>query len=96
MHERVHATLCAEQKPVDPRKPFSDLIIPTPESVSYSWMIEHICTQMKHVLCIGPTGENGRILMLSTHHACVHVEFEFDFAAVLVRRLASPTKLTRI
>jgi len=45
-----------EQKPIDPRKPFSDLIIPTPETVSYAWMIEHICTQMKHVLCIGPTG----------------------------------------
>ena len=45
-----------EQTPVDPRKPFGDLIVPTPETVSYSWMIEHICTQMKHVLCIGPAG----------------------------------------
>jgi len=45
-----------QRKPVDPRKSFSELIIPTPESVSYSFLIEHICTQMKHVLCIGPTG----------------------------------------
>jgi len=50
-----------EQKPVDPRKPFSDLIIPTPETVGYSFVIEHICTQMKHVLCIGPTGTGKTI-----------------------------------
>lgn len=50
-----------EQKPVDPRKSFSELIIPTPETVIYSWMIEHICSQMKHVLCIGPTGTGKTI-----------------------------------
>ena len=49
------------QKPIDPRKTFSEFIIPTPETVSYGWMVEHICTQMKHVLCIGPTGTGKTI-----------------------------------
>jgi len=42
--------------PVDPKKSFSDLVVQTKESVAYSFMIEHICTQQKHVLCVGPTG----------------------------------------
>jgi dynein heavy chain, axonemal len=42
--------------PVDPKKSFSDLVVQTKESVAYSFMIEHICTQLKHVLCVGPTG----------------------------------------
>eukprot|EP00960_Hanusia_phi_P026860 746504-Hanusia_phi.AAC.16 len=41
---------------IDPRKPFSDLLVPTKESISSSFMIDHICTQLKHVLCVGPTG----------------------------------------
>ena len=43
-------------KPVDSKKPFAELVVQTKESIAYSWMIEHICTQLKHVLCIGPTG----------------------------------------
>ena len=41
---------------VDARKSFSELIVSTPDSVSYSFIIELICTQLRHVLCVGPTG----------------------------------------
>jgi dynein heavy chain len=43
-------------QPVDPKKSFSDLVVSTKESIAYSFIIEHIATQLKHVLCIGPTG----------------------------------------
>jgi len=45
-----------ENVPIDARKSFSDLVVQTPETVSYSFIIEHITTQLKHVLCVGPTG----------------------------------------
>eukprot|EP00961_Rhodomonas_salina_P210143 2837303-Rhodomonas_salina.1 len=41
---------------VDPKLSFSDLVVSTPDSVAYSFIIEHIGTQLKHVLCVGPTG----------------------------------------
>jgi dynein heavy chain len=41
---------------IDAKKPFSDLVVSTPDSISYSFMIEHMCTQLRHVLCVGPTG----------------------------------------
>ena len=42
--------------PVDTKKSFSDLVVQTKESVAYSFILEHICMQQKHVLCVGPTG----------------------------------------
>ena len=42
--------------PIDAKKEFSDLIVQTPDSISYAFLIEHIMQQLNHVLCIGPTG----------------------------------------
>ncbi|KAJ1485019.1 hydrolytic ATP binding site of dynein motor region D1-domain-containing protein, partial [Baffinella frigidus] len=42
--------------PVDAKKQFSDLVVQTPDSIGYAFMMQHIMCQLKHVLCIGPTG----------------------------------------
>lgn len=41
---------------VDPKARFSDIIVPTNDSIRYTWLIEHLSSRGKHVLCVGPTG----------------------------------------
>lgn len=41
---------------VDAKKGFAELIVPTPDLVSYAWILKHVARQMRGVLCVGPTG----------------------------------------
>ncbi len=41
---------------LSPKLQFQDMIIPTIDSVRYTWLMDKLLTNDKHVLCIGPTG----------------------------------------
>ena len=40
----------------DPSASFAELIIPTPDSVRYTYLLETLVLHNKHVLMTGPTG----------------------------------------
>eukprot|EP00762_Andalucia_godoyi_P002130 ANDGO_02526.mRNA.1 Dynein-1-beta heavy chain len=49
---------------LDPKLKFSDIIVPTMDSIRYSWLLEHLLSKGKHVLCVGPTG-TGKTLTIA-------------------------------
>ena len=49
---------------VDPQMPFSDLIVPTADTVRYMYVVEHLLKVGCHVLCVGGTG-TGKTLNLN-------------------------------
>jgi dynein heavy chain len=42
---------------------FNELIVPTQDSICYSYLIQHIMAMQRHVLCVGPTG-TGKTLVV--------------------------------
>ena len=46
----------------DPAASFAELIIPTPDSVRYTYLLETLVLHNKHVLMTGPTG-TGKTLV---------------------------------
>lgn len=48
----------------DPGKPFHEIIVPTPDTVRYTYLIGVLAAANKHVLCVGGTG-TGKTLNIS-------------------------------
>lgn len=48
---------------LDPRTKFEDIIVPTTDTVRYTWMLNHLIPHGMHVLCVGPTG-TGKTLVV--------------------------------
>ena len=40
----------------DPDMPFADIIVPTPDTVRYTYLLDRLLVAGKHVLCVGETG----------------------------------------
>lgn len=49
----------------DPTKPFSQIIVPTADTVRYTFVVDALLAAGKHVLCVGDTG-TGKTLTLMT------------------------------
>lgn len=49
----------------DPTKPFSQIIVPTVDTVRYTHVVDALLAGGKHVLCVGETG-TGKTLTLMT------------------------------
>lgn len=49
----------------DPSKPFSQIIVPTADTVRYTYVVDALLAAGKHVLCVGETG-TGKTLTLMT------------------------------
>ena len=49
---------------LSPKTPFSDIIVPTLDSVRYMWILEQMVVHNYHVLCVGPTG-TGKTLSVA-------------------------------
>lgn len=49
----------------DPSKPFSQIIVPTADTVRYTYVVDALLSAGKHVLCVGDTG-TGKTLTLMT------------------------------
>lgn len=49
----------------DPSKPFSQIIVPTADTVRYTYVVDALLAAGKHVLCVGDTG-TGKTLTLMT------------------------------
>ena len=50
----------------DPSASFAELIIPTPDSVRYTYLLETLVLHNKHVLMTGPTG-TGKTVNVNRH-----------------------------
>ncbi|KAF6265909.1 dynein heavy chain 2 [Scenedesmus sp. NREL 46B-D3] len=48
----------------DPNKPFAQIIVPTADTVCYTFLVDALLAAGKHVLCVGETG-TGKTLSLS-------------------------------
>eukprot|EP01028_Stygiella_incarcerata_P009150 TRINITY_DN426_c0_g1_i1.p1 TRINITY_DN426_c0_g1~~TRINITY_DN426_c0_g1_i1.p1 ORF type:complete len:4140 (-),score=1088.60 TRINITY_DN426_c0_g1_i1:191-12610(-) len=51
---------------LDPKKKFSDIIVPTTDTIRYSWMVKHLATRGQNVLCVGPTGTGKTLTVMDT------------------------------
>lgn len=49
----------------DPSKPFSQIVVPTTDTVRYTYVVDALTGAGKHVLCVGETG-TGKTLTLMT------------------------------
>lgn len=49
----------------DPSRPFSQIIVPTADTVRYTYVVDALLAAGKHVLCVGETG-TGKTLTLMT------------------------------
>lgn len=49
----------------DPSKPFSQIFVPTTDTVRYTYVVDALTAAGKHVLCVGETG-TGKTLTLMT------------------------------
>lgn len=50
---------------VDTKKSFSDIIVPTSDSVCYSYLLELFVSNNKGVLCVGQTGTGKTVTIMS-------------------------------
>ena len=58
----------------DPSASFAELIIPTPDSVRYTYLLETLVLHNKHVLMTGPTGTGKTVPAPRLDaSACLHV-----------------------
>jgi hypothetical protein len=48
----------------DPDKPFAQIIVPTADTVRYTFLVDALLAAGKHVLCVGETG-SGKTLSLT-------------------------------
>lgn len=48
----------------DPDKPFAQIIVPTADTVRYTFLVDALLAAGKHVLCVGETG-TGKTLSLT-------------------------------
>jgi dynein heavy chain len=48
----------------DPDKPFAQIIVPTADTVRYTYLVDALLAAGKHVLCVGETG-TGKTLSLT-------------------------------
>lgn len=44
------------EKKLSPKVAFQDIIVPTVDSVRYTWLVEALVTHGRHMLAVGPTG----------------------------------------
>lgn len=49
---------------VDPETQFSDIIVPTMDTVRSSYLIEMLLANDKQVLCVGPTGTGKTLTVM--------------------------------
>eukprot|EP00698_Gefionella_okellyi_P007650 TRINITY_DN186_c0_g3_i1.p1 TRINITY_DN186_c0_g3~~TRINITY_DN186_c0_g3_i1.p1 ORF type:complete len:2618 (+),score=811.11 TRINITY_DN186_c0_g3_i1:164-8017(+) len=49
---------------LDPRKNFSDIIVPTPDSVCYTYLLDLFINNQKQVLCVGQTGTGKTVTIV--------------------------------
>lgn len=47
----------------DPNQPFSQLIVPTVDSIGYKYVVHHLIMINKHILCVGETGTSKTLVI---------------------------------
>lgn len=68
----------------DPQKPFAEIIVPTVDSVSYTYVIHQLLQIGKHVLCVGETGTGKTLYVrdkLLNHMDPLYVPVFINFSA---------------
>jgi dynein heavy chain len=63
-HEWVGWMSTIPEFKLSPKTQFIDIIVPTMDSVRYSWLLDRLLVNEKHVLCVGPTG-TGKSLVVN-------------------------------
>ena len=73
----------------DPDASFSQIIVPTSDTVRYNYLLRILAAAGKHVLYVGETGTGAHgVLKIDVHVACVHGASRCDCA-----QTAQPTSL---